>query len=87
LRNATRVRRLQCGPAQEDPAHVGRARECWESVRPWSSGAAYLNVLGDDENAQTRHDAYGANYLRLAALKAKFDPNNLFRLNQNIKPV
>ena len=70
----------------EDPVHVGWARDGWEAVRPWSSGAAYLNALGDDESAQAVRDAYGANYSRLAALKAKFDPNNLFRLNQNIAP-
>lgn len=71
----------------EDPVHVGWARDCWEAVRPWSSGAAYMNALGNDEGVQTVCDAYGVNYPRLAALKAKFDPNNLFRLNQNIKPV
>jgi FAD/FMN-containing dehydrogenase len=72
--------------AAEDPMHIGWARECWEAVRPWSSGAAYMNALGNDEGAQTVRDAYGANYPRLAALKAKFDPMNLFRLNQNIAP-
>jgi FAD/FMN-containing dehydrogenase len=44
-------------------------------------------VLGDDEGAKAVRDAYGANYARLAALKAEFDPKNLFRLNQNIAPV
>ena len=73
--------------AAEDSVHVGWARDCWEAVRPWSSGAAYMNALGDDESAQAVCDAYGANYPRLAALKSKFDPNNLFRLNQNIRPA
>ena len=72
--------------AAEDSMHVGWARDCWEAVHPWSSGAAYLNALGDDEGAQAVRDAYGVNYPRLAALKAKFDPLNLFRLNQNIAP-
>ena len=71
----------------EDPVHIGWARDCWEAVRPWSSGAVYMNVLGDDEGAKAVRDAYGANYARLAALKAEFDPKNLFRLNQNIAPV
>lgn len=70
----------------EDPTHVGWVRGSWEAVRPWSSGAAYLNALGNDEGTQAVRDAYGANYPRLAALKAKFDPMNLFRLNQNIAP-
>ena len=73
--------------AAEDPAHIGWARDGWEAVRPWSSGAAYMNALGDDAGVQAVRDAYGANYLRLAALKAKFDPMNLFRLNQNITPA
>jgi FAD/FMN-containing dehydrogenase len=71
----------------EDPVHIGWARDGWEAVRPWSSGAAYMNALSDDAGVQAVRDAYGANYPRLAALKAKFDPNNLFRLNQNITPV
>ncbi|MBS1225751.1 MAG: FAD-linked oxidase, partial [Proteobacteria bacterium] len=70
----------------EDSIHIGWARDFWEAVRPWSSGAAYLNALGDDEGTQAVHAAYGANYPRLAALKAQFDPMNLFRLNQNIAP-
>ena len=73
--------------ATEDPAHIGWARDGWEAVHPWSSGAAYMNALGDDAGVQAVRDAYGANYPRLAALKAKFDPNNLFRLNQNITPA
>lgn len=72
--------------AAEDSIHVGWAREGWEAARPWSNGAVYMNALGDDAGAQAVRDAYGVNYPRLAALKAKFDPNNLFRLNQNIVP-
>ena len=71
----------------EDPVHIRWVRDGWEAIRPWASGAAYVNALGDDESAQAVRAAYGANYPRLAALKAKFDPNNLFRLNQNIKPA
>ena len=66
--------------------HIGWARDFWEAVRPWSSGAVYMNALGDDAGVQAVRDAYGANYPRLAALKAQFDPKNLFRLNQNIAP-
>ncbi len=73
--------------AAEDSIHIGWARDGWEAVRPWSNGAAYMNALGNDEGVQAVRDAYGANYPRLAALKAKFDPMNLFRLNQNIAPA
>jgi hypothetical protein len=48
--------------------------------------AVYVNDLGDEGDDRIR-DAFGGNYQRLAALKNKFDPSNLFRLNQNIKPM
>ncbi len=73
--------------AAEDSVHIGWARDCWEAVRPWSSGAVYMNALSDDEGAKAVRDAYGTNYQRLAALKAALDPKNLFRLNQNIAPA
>ena len=46
-----------------------------------------MNAMGDDEGTQAVRDAYSANYPRLDALKVKFDPLNLFRLNQNITPA
>jgi FAD/FMN-containing dehydrogenase len=71
----------------EDTAQMRWARDCWEAVRPWSTGAVYMNALSDDEGVKAVRDAYGANYARLASLKAKLDPRNLFRLNQNIAPA
>jgi FAD/FMN-containing dehydrogenase len=70
-----------------DAAHIAWARGIWDAVQPWSSGDLYMNALGNDEDAQAVRHAYGANYARLAALKAKLDPKNLFRLNQNIVPA
>jgi FAD/FMN-containing dehydrogenase len=46
----------------------------------------YVNVLGVEGEERVK-EAYGKSYSRLAALKSKYDPNNLFRLNQNIKPI
>ena len=46
-----------------------------------------MNYMGGDEGADGLRAAYGAKLVRLAALKAKFDPNNLFRMNQNIAPA
>jgi FAD binding domain/Berberine and berberine like len=73
-----------------DPAHteknVGWARDFWKALQPFAGGCAYVNDLGqDDENRMSV--AYGANYERLAALKKKYDPNNFFCLNPNIKPA
>jgi FAD/FMN-containing dehydrogenase len=46
-----------------------------------------VNYLGEDEGADAVKAAYGANYERLRTLKAKYDPTNLFHLNQNIQPA
>lgn len=72
---------------QDDGANVAWARECVADMRRFSDGGMYLNFPGFLEGGQNlMRDAYGANYERLAYLKAKYDPTNLFRLNQNIEP-
>ena len=73
--------------AAEDRIHIGWARDLWDAVQPWASGAVFMNALGDDASPNAVREAYGANYARLAALKAAVDPKNLFRLNQNIAPA
>lgn len=73
--------------AAEDAQHVQWARDCGEAITPWASGALYMNALSEGEGAQAVRESYGTNYARLAALKAQFDPNNLFRMNQNILPA
>jgi FAD/FMN-containing dehydrogenase len=74
-------------PAQNDEA-IGWARELWDAMARYSTGGVYLNFpgLGEDPEALARA-GYGANYDRLAALKAKWDPDNLFRMNINIPPA
>jgi FAD/FMN-containing dehydrogenase len=69
-----------------DEAGIGWGRAAFESLKPWSYGSAYVNFLGDDGHERVS-SAYGANYERLANLKAVYDPGNLFRLNQNIVPA
>jgi FAD/FMN-containing dehydrogenase len=54
-------------------------------MRPFSSGAYFLNFLGE-EGEDTIKAAYGPNYERLMAIKKKYDPKNFFCMNQNIKP-
>ena len=62
-------------------------RNYWKAVHPFNLGGAYVNFMMDDE-AQGRLEAtYGDNYERLTNVKAKYDPNNLFRVNQNIQPA
>jgi FAD/FMN-containing dehydrogenase len=72
----------------EDPkitaAAVAWTNTAWAAVHPFTQ-AAYVNMLGD-EPAERVREAYGDNYPRLTRLKAKYDPDNVFRLNQNIKP-
>jgi FAD/FMN-containing dehydrogenase len=70
---------------RETDEHVQWTRQFARVMEPFASGAVYVNYLGD-EGEQRVHAAYGANYERLTALKAKYDPTNFFRLNQNIRP-
>lgn len=62
-------------------------RQFYERMQPYSPGSSYLNFPGFLEEEGLVERAYGRNYARLAAVKAKYDPTNLFRLNQNIKPA
>jgi len=76
-----------------DPAesehHVRWTRELWQALQPYATGGVYLNHIGreEEDGADQVRAAFGANYQRLAELKQKYDPTNLFRHNQNIKPA
>ncbi len=74
----------------EDPGDDERcirwAREFFNASAPFASGGVYVNFLTADEGVRVR-TAYGPNYDRLAQVKRKYDPENLFRMNQNIKPA
>ncbi|MBN8860213.1 MAG: FAD-binding oxidoreductase [Sphingobacteriales bacterium] len=62
------------------------AKEYWSVMHPYSMGGAYVNFMMD-EGADRVKASYGDNYKKLAEVKAKYDPGNLFRVNQNIKPA
>ncbi|NLS07666.1 FAD-binding oxidoreductase [Rhizobium sp. P32RR-XVIII] len=62
-------------------------RAYWEAVHKFNPGGAYVNFMMDDEGEARVMASYGDNYPRLAAIKKKYDPANLFRVNQNIRPV
>jgi FAD/FMN-containing dehydrogenase len=72
--------------ASQDSACIAWARGLSEGVAPFAMGTVYVNFMPEDESDRVQA-AYGVNYRRLAALKAKYDPSNLFRLNQNVRPA
>jgi len=73
--------------ASQDASCIAWARGLFEAAAPFATGGVYVNFMPDDERARVQPGAYGPNFNRLATLKAKYDPNNLFRLNQNIAPA
>jgi FAD/FMN-containing dehydrogenase len=72
-----------------DPANNERmiqwARDYWTALHPYSAGGGYVNMIMDEGEDMVKA-AYRDNYARLARIKAKYDPSNLFHVNQNIKP-
>jgi FAD/FMN-containing dehydrogenase len=70
----------------DDARGIGWARDFFNASAPFASGGAYVNFLTADEGDRVRA-AYGPNYDRLTQVKRKYDPDNLFCMNQNIKPA
>jgi len=68
----------------QDRAGVAWARQLFEATAPFASGSVYVNFMPEDENDRVAN-AYGSNYRRLAEIKRRYDPDNLFRMNQNIR--
>lgn len=72
--------------AAEDERCIAWAREFFHKSAPYATGGVYVNFLTEEETGRIGA-AYGPNYQRLVALKDKYDPTNLFHMNQNIKPT
>ncbi|MFO1127665.1 MAG: FAD-binding oxidoreductase [Rhodospirillales bacterium] len=70
----------------DDQACIAWARSFFAATAPHATGGVYVNFLTADEQDRV-HAAYGDNYDRLAALKAKYDPDNLFQVNFNVRPA
>ncbi len=70
----------------KDKACIAWARGLFDAAAPFATGGVYVNFMPEDETARVPKGAYGPNFERLGKLKAKYDPGNLFRLNQNIAP-
>jgi len=68
----------------QDSACIAWARQLFEATAPFASGSVYVNFMPEDENERVEK-AYGANYWRLAEIKRRYDPDNFFRMNQNIR--
>lgn len=62
------------------------SKDYWLALHPFSAGGAYVNMIMDEGEERVKA-AYRDNYTRLAQIKAKYDPNNFFHVNQNIKPI
>ena len=73
-----------------DPAKAAQLKRWgkayWEAVNPFTMGGGYVNFMMGDEGDARIKATYGGNFERLVAVKRKYDPNNVFRVNQNIKP-
>jgi hypothetical protein len=75
-------------PAPQDAAALKSwGRAYWKAVHPYNMGGGYVNFMFDDETDGRLQAAYGDNYARLGVAKMKYDPANLFRVNQNIAPA
>ena len=72
--------------AGQSATHTGWLRSIWTKLEPHLKGSAYVNHLAADDRPEKVRASYGENYARLRALKAAYDPKNLFRVNANIAP-
>jgi FAD/FMN-containing dehydrogenase len=71
----------------DDAVNIEWARSAWRDLRRFSTGGTYVNFLTEEEGDERIRAAYGPNYARLAEIKAKWDPTNLFRMNKNVAPA
>ena len=72
-------------PAATD-ANIAWTRDTFAEMRPQLTGDRWLNYLGDDQGEDAVRAAYGGNFERLREIKRRYDPGNVFHLNQNIQP-
>ena len=72
--------------ADEDAAGVGWARAFFDETAPYATGGVYINFMTEDEGDRVAA-AYGPSFARLAKVKKAYDPDNRFRLNQNVRPA
>jgi len=73
--------------ANEDAANIEWARDAWNDMKSFSTGGTYINFLTEDEDPERIEAALGKGLQRLAEIKSKWDPQNVFRTNRNIRPA
>lgn len=73
--------------AEDDTSNIEWARSAWEDMRRFSTGGTYINFLTEDEGPERIEAALSSGLQRLAEIKAKWDPENFFRTNRNIRPA
>jgi hypothetical protein len=73
--------------ADDDRVTIEWAHEAWSDMRPFSTGGTYINFLTEDEGPERIEAAIGKGLKRLAEVKTKWDPENVFRTNRNINPA
>jgi len=74
-------------PDPKNNEHLAKwAKDYWQALHPFSAGGGYVNMIMDEGEERVKA-AYRDNYARLAQIKAKYDPQNFFHVNQNIKPT
>ncbi|MCA1730985.1 MAG: BBE domain-containing protein, partial [Actinobacteria bacterium] len=76
----------QWSDPSDSEENIQWTREFFEAMQPFFKKGVYVNNLGEEGEDRVK-EAYGAHYEQLAALKDKYDPTNLFRLNQNVRPT
>jgi len=72
---------------EADRTNIDWARQAWFDLRQFSTGGTYINFLTEDDGPERTQAALGREFVRLAEVKAKWDPENVFRTNRNIKPA
>ena len=71
----------------KDKECIAWARKLFDDMAPFATGGVYVNFMPEEETLKNRPGAYGTNIEKLTQVKAKLDPDNLFRMNQNIAPA
>jgi hypothetical protein len=73
--------------SEDDHVNIDWTRQAWSDLKQYSTGGTYINFLTEDDGSERTRAAIGKEMNRLAEVKAKWDPNNMFRTNWNIKPA